>query len=147
MQAVSVAVDLEALSARIAEYGDAAYLVTVTDDQQPHVVSVRVRVDGEHLAMDVGRGTRANLTRRPTLTLLWHPVSGGDYSLIVDGTVATTTGTTATGTTTAGTTAAGTTAVGATTGGGIAVLPDSAVLHRVAGAAGQGPTCRPVTEG
>jgi hypothetical protein len=132
MQAVSVAVDLEALSARIAEYGDAAYLVTVTDDQQPHVVSVRVRVDGEHLAMDVGRGTRANLTRRPTLTLLWQPVSGGDYSLIVDGTVATTTGATASG---------------ATAGGGIAVLPDSAVLHRVAGAAGQGPTCRPVTEG
>ena len=127
MKAVSVAVDLEALRARIAEYGDAAYLVTVSDDQQPHVVSVRVRVDGEHLAMDVGRGTRANLTRRPTLTLLWHPVSGGDYSLIVDGTVATT--------------------GGATTGSGIAVLPDSAVLHRVAGAAGQGPTCRPVTEG
>lgn len=131
MKAVSVAVDLEALRARIAEYGDAAYLVTVSDDQQPHVVSVRVRVDGEHLAMDVGRGTRANLTRRPTLTLLWHPVSGGDYSLIVDGTVATTTGATA---------------GGATTGSGIAVLPDSAVLHRVAGAAGQGPTCRPVTE-
>ena len=132
MKAVSVAVDLEALRARIAEYGDAAYLVTVSDDQQPHVVSVRVRVDGEHLAMDVGRGTRANLTRRPTLTLLWHPVSGGDYSLIVDGTVATTTGATASG---------------STTGSGIAVLPDSAVLHRVAGAAGQGPTCRPVTEG
>jgi hypothetical protein len=44
-----------------------------------------------------------------------------DYSLIVDGT-----------------------ALAATGEGALAVAPTRAVLHRVAGAAGDGPTCRPV---
>jgi hypothetical protein len=121
---MSVAVDLQGLDERIAEFGAAAFLVTVGDDGRPHVTSVSVSRDGDRLTTRAGRRTRANLAARPTLTLLWPPGPGGVYSLLVDG---------------------------ETDGAGagdddptIAVTPTHAVLHRVADAAGEGPTCLPV---
>lgn len=121
--AVSVAVDLEALGERLATYGDRAYLLSVTDEALPHAVSVQVRLDGEHLVTRVGRRTGANLVARPHATFLWPPPgAGGDYSLIVDGT-----------------------AVEPAGEGELAVRPTAAVLHRVAGAPGDGPTCLPAT--
>jgi hypothetical protein len=119
---MSDAVDLEALGEQLADFGDRAYLLTVTDDHLPHVVSVQVSLQGDRLATSVGRRTGANLAARPTATFLWPPpTSDGDYSLIVDGT-----------------------AVDATGEGPLSVQPTAAVLHRVAGAAGAGPTCVPV---
>jgi Pyridoxamine 5'-phosphate oxidase len=116
---VSIAVDTEALSDRLAEFGAHAYLTTVSDDQRPHVVSVTVALEGDRLVTSVGRHTGANLAARPAATFLWPPAGGdGDYSLIVDGT-----------------------AVEVDGEGALAVEPTRAVLHRVAGAAGDGPTC------
>jgi hypothetical protein len=121
---VSVAVDLEALRERIAEYGDRAYLVTVSDDQAPHAVSVHVELEDGHLVTSVGRRTGANLVRRPTATLLWPPTGpGAEYSLIVDGT-----------------------AVAPAGEGPLTLAPTSAVLHKVADATGDGPGCVPVTD-
>ena len=122
--AMSVAVDLGALADRLAEFGDRAYLLTVTDDSQAHVVSVQVALSGDHLATTVGRRTGANLAQRPTATLLWPPRGpDGAYSLIVDGT-----------------------ALDASGEGPVSLVPTAAVLHRVAGAGGEGPTCIPVTD-
>jgi hypothetical protein len=122
---VSVAVDIVALGERLAEYGGRAYLLTVTDEQVPHVVSVQVALDGDHLVTSVGRRTGANLAARPQATFLWPPPGrDGDYSLIVDGTA--------------------TAPVGE---GPLRVAPTAAVLHRVAGATTDGPTCVPVTSG
>ena len=120
---MSVLVELDGLWERIGEFGNRAYLVTVTDDATPHVVSVVVdRVD-DHLAVGAGRRTRANLGARPTLTLLWPPAADPAYSLVVDGTF-----------------------VADLDGGArIAIEPTSAVLHRVAGAEGDGPNCVPVS--
>lgn len=119
---MSIAVDLGALAERLAEYGTRAYLLTVTDDHLPHVVSVEVSLRGDHLATSVGRRTGANLAARPTATFLWPPPDAdGDYSLIVDGT-----------------------AVDPAGEGALSVVPTAAVLHRVAGAPGDGPTCLPV---
>ena len=119
---MSIAVDLSALEERLAEYGGRAYLVTVTDDQRPHVVSVEVALERDRLVTSVGRRTAANLAQRPAATFLWPPVGiDGEYSLIVDGT-----------------------ADGRTGEGPLAVVPTAAVLHRVAGAAGDGATCLPV---
>jgi hypothetical protein len=116
---MSVAVDLQALGEQLAAYGDRAYLLTVTDEHRPHAVSVQVTLDGDHLATSVGRRTAANLAERPTATLLWPPPSPDvAYSLIVDGT-----------------------AVEPVGEGPLTVRPTTAVLHRVAGAAGEGPTC------
>jgi hypothetical protein len=125
---VSVKVDLAGLEDRIAEFGPAAYLVTVGEDGCPHVVSVAVTVapgPSPVLSATAGRSTRANLAARPALTLLWPAASGGAYSLVVDGVAQ----------------------AGADADGGpIVVAPASAVLHRVADAAGEGPTCLPVSQ-
>jgi hypothetical protein len=116
---VSIAVDTAALSDRLAEFGAHAYLTTVSDDQRPHVVSVTVALEGDRLVTSVGRHTGANLAGRPAATFLWPPAGGdGDYSLIVDGT-----------------------AVEVAGEGALAVQPTRAVLHRLTGAAGDGPTC------
>ena len=113
--------DLDALQSRIDEFGPVAFLVTVGDDHRPHVVSVAVTCVGDHLALPAGRSTAANLAARPDLTLVWPDPNGGDYSLIVDAA-----------------------AVGAPEPDGtFRARPSSAVLHRVAGASGTGPTCLP----
>jgi hypothetical protein len=116
---MSVAVDLDALAERVAEYGARAYLLTVTDDQTPHAVSVHVELHDGRLVTSVGRTTGANLAQRPTVTLLWPPSEpAGEYSLIVDGA-----------------------AVGPVGEGEVSFEPTAAVLHRVADAAGDGPSC------
>lgn len=119
---MSVAVDIAALSDRLTEYGERAYLVTVGDDGAPHVVSVVVALEGDRLHVRVGSRTAANLSDRTTATVLWPPPPGAGYSLLVD-----------------------VTATGPVTAGPCTLHPDAAVLHRVAGAAGRGPTCLPVT--
>jgi hypothetical protein len=117
---VSVAVSLQDLHERIAACGPQAFLVTVSEAGDAHVVSVVVRRDGDTLAFDAGRTSRANLAARPTATLLWpsRPFDDGEYSLIVDGD-------------------------GVVTGDGdeVTVMPTAAVLHRIAGSAGGGPSC------
>ncbi len=109
---------LEALRETIAEFGAAAYLVTVDEAGLPHVVSVSVRVDEGHLTVGAGRTSAANLAGRPSATLLWPPVAGGEYSLIVDGT-----------------------GERQDDEPVIAIRPSSAVLHRTADAPGSGPRC------
>ena len=123
LASMSVAVDLAGLTERIAEFGPAAFLVSVGDDG-PHVVSVRVATGETALLMTAGRSTRANVAARPAVTLLWPALPGGAYSLLVDGTARVLPG----------------------DDGTVAVEPASGVLHRVADAAGSGPTCLPVTE-
>lgn len=123
LASMSVAVDLAGLTERIAEFGPAAFLVTVGDDG-PHVVSVWVATGETALEMTAGRGTRANVAARPTVTLVWPAPPGGAYSLLVDGTARVLPG----------------------DDGTVTVEPAKGVLHRVADAAGSGPTCLPVSE-
>jgi hypothetical protein len=116
---VSVAVSLQELHERIEACGPRAFLVTVSEGGDAHVVSVVVRREGDALGFDAGRTSRANLAARPTATLLWPSRSfdNGEYSLIVDGD-------------------------GVDVGGeGVVVHPTAAVLHRIAGSAGGGPSC------
>lgn len=120
---MSVPVELSALRDAIAEHGRVAYLLTVNDDATPHVVSVEVVVDGDVLVVGTGRRTRANLERATRVTLLWPSGPDPAYSLIVDATTASL-------------------ADDASTA---ALAPTAAVLHRVAGAAGEGPNCVPVS--
>ena len=120
---MSIPVTIAELEERIAEYGEQAFLITVTDEGAPHVVSVVVGIDGDRLVMGAGRRTRAGLAVHPTATLLWSPPDGAAYSLIIDATADDS----------------------ATTEEAIAVEVTSAVLHRMAGAPGDGPSCVPVT--
>jgi len=117
---VSIEVSLQELHEQIEACGPQAFLVTVSDVGDAHLVSVVVRRDGEALAFDAGRTSRANLAARATATLLWPSRSfdNGEYSLIVDG---------------QGETADGDDVV--------TVHPTAAVLHRIAGSTGGGPSC------
>jgi hypothetical protein len=117
---MSVAVSLQELHERIEASGPRAFLVTVSEGGEAHVVSVVVRREGDALAFDAGRTSRANLRARPTTTLLWpsRAFDNGEYSLIVDG---------------QGETADGDDVV--------TVHPTAAVLHRIAGSTGDGPSC------
>jgi len=85
-QGVSLVVALERLRDEVAHYGPNAFILTVSDDGRPHVVSATVAWDGDALVAGCGRSTAANATARPEISLLWPPVDPGGYSLIVDGT-------------------------------------------------------------
>lgn len=120
---MSVPVDLDALREQVAEHGDHPYLVSVNDDGTPHVTSVTVRVEGDALVVGTGRRTRGNLAARPEVSLLWPPAADPAYSLIVDVIATLVEGTE-----------------------DARLAPRAAILHRVAGAAGEGPSCVPVDE-
>jgi hypothetical protein len=123
--AVTVAVDLERLWEQVRAYGPAGFVVTVGDDGRPHVVSAHIEVAGGELAGTVGKTTAANVARSGSATLLWPAPPGGEYSLIVDGTAA---------------------VRDDPAGRQVAVTPVRAVLHRVAGAPAELPSCVTVVD-
>jgi hypothetical protein len=81
---MTIPVAIVDLVAKTEEYGW-AYLLTVRDDQRPHIVAVAPVWDGELLTMDVGRRTADNVEARPLISLCYPPTEEGAYSLIVDG--------------------------------------------------------------
>lgn len=124
---MSQPVELPALRSRLEEYGSSAFLTSVSDAQAPHITSVTVRMEGDRLVFGAGRKSRANLAARPTVALLWPAPPGADYSLIVDGTYDGPVG-------------------DDEEGGDVALVPFAAILHRIAGAPGDGAMCLPVTD-
>jgi hypothetical protein len=108
---------LDELALRVEEYGSHPFLVTAGGDRTAHVVSVAAAFDGERFSLSAGRTSRANVADGGSVTLLW-PGSGGPYGLIVDGT--------------------GEVDDAAET---IPITPTRAVLHRLAGASEDLPSC------
>lgn len=120
---MSIAVELRDLAGRIEEYGPVAFVVTV-GERGPHVVSTQVSVEGSALVTGAGRTTSANAGARPRVTLMWPPVAAKpDYCLLVDGDA---------------TVVEGAGEAGEAT---LRVAPDRAVLHRMADAGSDGPSC------
>jgi hypothetical protein len=104
---MSIPVDLTELADTLRDY-TAGYLLTVSEEQRPHAVSVRPTFDGQALVVDgLGTRTRVNLEARPDVTVLWPPFEYGGYSLIVDGRAT-------------------------VSDVGVSVVPEHAVLHRPA---------------
>jgi hypothetical protein len=121
---MSVAVSLEQLHVRAAEFGDRAYLTTVGAEGRAHVVSVRATVDGDRVLVRTGRTSSANMGIHPAVTLLWAAPADEPYCLIVDGN-------------------------GLVLGGDegeAEIWPTRAVLHRVVGASPDLPSCVPLEE-
>lgn len=118
---MSVPVEVAALREETGpeRHGLVAYLCTVSDRATPHLASVELAWDGDALVASAGRGTCANATARPSVSLLWPPGPEAGYSLIVD-------------------------AEATVADGVVRLAPTSAVLHRLAGTAVDGPGCRPV---
>jgi hypothetical protein len=120
---MSVAVALDALQVQVDEFGNHPYLITVGAAGRAHVVSVRARFNGGTVFASAGRTSRANVDSNPTVTVLWPAASGGPYSLIVDG--------------------EGKVDFDAEE---IAIIPTRAVLHRVADASADLPSCVPLEQ-
>jgi hypothetical protein len=76
---------LDGLREQTTRFGRSAYVITVTDDGKPHVVSVVVDWNDDRLVFGAGRTTLANVGERPDIALFWAPIEPGGYSLIVDG--------------------------------------------------------------
>ena len=111
---------LEELARRVEEFGPLAFLIT-TDGTGSHVVSVAAHFDGRQFSLPAGRSSRANIDAMAAATLLWPSPDGGPYSLIVDG--------------------------DARSDGDTAVLrPTRAVLHRLADAPADVPSCVRIEE-
>lgn len=92
-----------------------AYVVSVSDEGQAHVLAVQVAADGDDLVMDVGRRTSSNVASRVEVMLVFPPADSSEsvtvdhptYSLVVDG-------------------------IGRVADGRLRVRPTSAVMHRPA---------------
>lgn len=82
---MSIPVEIADLRAKVGEF-DYAYVLTVRDDQRPHVVSTRPAWDGDVMVMTLGRGSTANAAARSSISLCYPPAEADGYSLIVDGT-------------------------------------------------------------
>jgi hypothetical protein len=82
---MSIPVSLDELRDVAARQAPFAYLLTVTDDATAHAVAVKVSIDDGVVSCDAGKGSCANASARPNVSLLWPPATANDYSLIVDG--------------------------------------------------------------
>lgn len=114
----------EDVTRHVAEFGERAMLVTVSGTGAPHVVSVVIEVGDERLLARVGPTTRANLTDRPAVSLVWAPLPGGEYQLLLDG--------------------AASAADGEPSGNGVSTISidvTSGILHRLAELPGEAPSC------
>jgi hypothetical protein len=82
---MSIEVQLDALAKTLAGFGF-GYVLTARDDGRSHISAVHATVaEGGLRVVDAGDRTRANITARPEITMLFPPVQAGGYSLIVDG--------------------------------------------------------------
>jgi Pyridoxamine 5'-phosphate oxidase len=81
---VSRSTELADVTARLAEYGSTAILVTVSSEAAPHVGTVQITVADGHLTARVGPRTREHIRNNPSVTLTWIR-DNGDYQMIVDG--------------------------------------------------------------
>ncbi len=85
---MSVEIPIEQLFDDVESWGF-CYLLTVSDDERPHLLALRpsvVDVDaGRLLRLDAGGGRACwNATARPRVSLVFPPADGG-MSLVVDG--------------------------------------------------------------
>jgi hypothetical protein len=81
---MSIAVDIAELPEALLGY-PWGYFTTVGDDGRAHLLAVPTDWRDGALHLDVGRGSRANATVRPHVTLAFPGADGMGYSLIVDG--------------------------------------------------------------
>jgi len=123
---VSILVPVNLLEQHLVERGPRAHLVTVGTEGAPHVTSVLVSLGDDALVVPCGRTTSENAAARPAVTLLWSAPPGESYTLLVDGVATLDT--------------ALDTAL-ANDDPALSIRPTRAVLHRVADAPGEGPTC------
>ena len=83
---MSIPVDLATLGDTLEQY-PWGFFVTVDDAHVAHSLAVATDFRDGVLHLSAGRGTRANATARPAVTMAFPGADGRAYSLILDGTV------------------------------------------------------------
>jgi hypothetical protein len=121
---VSLPVPLASLAEQVERFGEVVYVITADEHGKGHVVSVTVAWAGDELVVGAGRRTSRNVEATGTSTLLWPAPAGEPYSLIVDGDARVDAGEAK-----------------------LVIRPTRAVLHRVAGADPDLPSCVTVLDG
>ena len=95
---MSIQVALDRLAGELDRW-DFCYLLTVSDDERPHLLALRPAVDERDgivvLRFEVGGGRAGrNAIARPNVTLVFPPTDGSEgMSLVVDGEAAVADGT------------------------------------------------------
>lgn len=105
---MSIPVDVADLADTLRSFGAAYLLTSAADGRVKAVSALPVLADGALTCAAPGRGSVANATVHPAVTLLWPPLAAGGHSLLVDGTAE-------------------------VDGDSVRVRPTGAVLHRPAG--------------
>jgi hypothetical protein len=106
---MSIPVAIDRLAETLVDF-DAGYLLTTADGRVKAVSVVPEYADGALRVTAPGRGSVANVSVNPVVTLLYPPRGGSGFSLLVDGTAS-------------------------VDGDDVVVVPASAVLHKPAGGA------------
>lgn len=81
--AMSIAVPIDELAGRLAEY-PWCFVLTVGADGRQHVMSVQPTFVNGVITADVGRSSRANAAVNPDVVLVFPPSDPAEFSLIVD---------------------------------------------------------------
>jgi hypothetical protein len=81
---MSIAVPVDELAEALAAY-PWGYLVTVGDDQRARSLAVPTVLENGRLWCPAGERTRACAAARSSVTMLFPPRQGTEFSLIVDG--------------------------------------------------------------
>ena len=89
---MSIPVALGELREVIGRRENVAFLLTVGPDGRSHCVAVQVSWIDDELAVVAGNRSCDNARARPPISLLWPSADPGEFSLIVDATVASTIG-------------------------------------------------------
>ncbi len=106
---MSIPVELSELADTLERY-PWGYFITVGDAGRAHSLAVATEWRDGVLHVHAGRSSRANVSARPEVTMVFPPSEPGGYSLIVDGVAA----------------------VGADEADPVTFAPTHAVLHRPA---------------
>ncbi|MBF82721.1 MAG: hypothetical protein CL522_04930 [Actinobacteria bacterium] len=82
---MSIPVEIENLETALSEYGMNPYLITTDNEAHPHITHVTLSKDSAVFVCGLGKKTSANALERPSVALLWPPLTPDSHSLIVDG--------------------------------------------------------------
>jgi hypothetical protein len=85
---MSIKVELDEVREAASGQAPFAYLLTVSDDERPHLVALRPSIGDGEIVCEAGKTSCRNASARAAVSLLWPPATVDDYSLIVDGTAA-----------------------------------------------------------
>ena len=84
---MSIAVSIDDLPAAISAQIGWCYLLTVSEQGQARVLAIAPQWDSRRASLraEVGRGTAANVSAHPEVSMVWPPAAPDGYSLIADG--------------------------------------------------------------